>query len=124
MHFCWTTVSVRDMDESLRFYREILELPLNTRMNPAPGLELAFLGSGETQVELICSQEKNETGFSENISLGFIVPSIEEFHQRLQQNGIPVHSGPVQPNPAMQFMFILDPNGLKIQLVEYMEPKE
>lgn len=124
MHFCWVTVSVRDMEESLRFYREILELPLNTRMNPAPGLELAFLGSGETQVELICSQEQNETDFSENISLGFIVPSLEEFRWRLQQNGIPVHSGPIQPNPAMQFMFILDPNGLKIQLVEYMEPKE
>jgi lactoylglutathione lyase len=35
-----------------------------------------------------------------------------------KDKGIPVESGPVQPNPHVKFFFIKDPNGMKIQLVE------
>jgi lactoylglutathione lyase len=36
----------------------------------------------------------------------------------LKQQGVPVHSGPFQPNPHVRFFYVLDPNGLKIQLAE------
>lgn len=35
------------------------------------------------------------------------------------KNGcIDIHSGPFQPNPHTKFIYLLDPNGLKVQLVE------
>ena len=55
MKFCWTTINVTSMEESLAFYQEIVGLPLMRRFPAGPGMEIAFLGDGETQVELIAS---------------------------------------------------------------------
>lgn len=48
------------MEESLEFYTEIVGLNLNKRFKAGPGTEIAFLGDGETKVELICQQDKND----------------------------------------------------------------
>ncbi|HMM31747.1 MAG TPA: VOC family protein, partial [Clostridia bacterium] len=70
MRFCWSTISVKDMEESLDFYTNVIGLSLNERRHAGPMRELAFLG-GETQVELIC--DESATGYKkiEGISLGF-----------------------------------------------------
>ena len=122
MKFCWTTINVRDLDKSVAFYRDILGLEVNRRMKPGPELELAFLGSGETQVELICHARSKDISFGKDISLGFIVDSIDEFARMIAARGLPVHSGPFQPNPFIKFIYIQDPDGLKIQLVENVKP--
>ncbi|MDD5601014.1 MAG: VOC family protein, partial [Actinomycetota bacterium] len=31
MKFCWTTIMVNDLEESLKFYQEIIGLPVNRR---------------------------------------------------------------------------------------------
>lgn len=36
----------------------------------------------------------------------------------LKDKGIEIQAGPFQPNPYIKFIYILDPNGLKIQFVE------
>jgi len=118
MIFCWTTINVLDMAKSLEFYQEIIGLHLNRKTNPNPEMELAFLGSGDTQVELIYNAKNNDINFGKDISLGFVVDSIESITALLKAKKISVHSGPFQPNPFIKFMYILDPNGLKIQFVE------
>jgi len=118
MKFLWVTLHVRDMERSLGFYRDILGLDVKRRVNPNPKMELAFLGSGDTQVELICEREGGDVRFGGDISLGFAVSSLDRFSESLREKGIPVHSGPFQPNPHIRFLYILDPDGLKIQLVE------
>ncbi|MFO7978825.1 MAG: VOC family protein [Bacteroidales bacterium] len=123
MKFCWTTIQVCDMKESLAFYQGILELEVNRKTQPAPGVELVFLGHGDTQIELICDQTSGRPTFSESLSLGFEVPSLDQFIGRLQEKGIALESGPVQPAPFIRFAFIRDPNGLKIQLVEHLTPE-
>ena len=50
--------------------------------------------------------------------MGFSVSSVEEMIHFLEKEGIPILAGPLSPNPAIRFLYILDPNGLKIQLVE------
>ncbi len=32
--------------------------------------------------------------------------------------GLPVQAGPFSPNPSIKFLYVLDPDGLKIQFVE------
>jgi lactoylglutathione lyase len=118
MTFCWTTINVNDMSKSLEFYQDIVGLPLNRKMKPNPDMELAFLGSGETKVELIWNAKANTVNIGSDISLGFIVDSLDRKIEFLKEKGIAVHAGPFQPNPAMRFLFVLDPNGLKIQFVE------
>lgn len=118
MSFCWVTVTVKDLEESLRFYRDIVGLTLDRRFQAGPGMEIAFLGDGETKVELIVNEEVKEVNIGPHISLGFRVDSLDEKMEFVKERGIPIHSGPFQPNPSTRFFFIQDPNGLKIQFVE------
>ncbi|HHX61259.1 MAG TPA: VOC family protein [Epulopiscium sp.] len=118
MSFCWTTIDVKDMDESLGFYEEIVGLKINQRFQAGPDMEIAFLGEGETQVELIYNKKYSDINLGENISLGFKVNSVDEKIVFIKGKGLEVHSGPFKPNPSTTFFFVLDPNGLKIQFVE------
>lgn len=118
MKFCWATINVKNMDESLRFYQDIVGLTIYRRFKAGPGVEIAFLGAGETKVELIHNEEIKDIKIGENISLGFQVDSVDEMMAFVKEKGIPIHSGPFQPNPNTKFFFVLDPNGLKIQFVE------
>lgn len=120
MKFCWTTIIVKNMEESLKFYQEIVGLPLDRRYRARPGTEIAFLGDGETKIELICYESVPNVIIGQDISLGFEVKSLDEMMEYVKARGIAIHSGPIEPNPHIKFFFILDPNGLKIQFVENM----
>jgi lactoylglutathione lyase len=118
MKFCWATINVVDMAKSLEFYQETLGLHLNRKTNPNPEMELAFLGTGDTQVELIYNAKNTAVDFGKDICLGFEVESIEAVTALLGSKNIPIHSGPFQPNPFIKFIYVRDPNGMKIQFVE------
>ena len=109
---------VKNLDESLKFYKEIVELNVSRRFNAGPGVEIAFLGDGETKVELICNEALKEVSFGNDISLGFEVDSVDVMMASVKEKGIDIHSGPFQPNPHIKYFYVLDPNGLKIQFVE------
>jgi len=120
MKFCWVTIHVEDIGKSVAFYQEILELKLQQHMKPNPEMEIVFLGAGQTQVELIWHKGKRAAPFSQDISLGFVTPSLDQTMRMLREKQIPIVEGPVQPSPDIRFAFIQDPDGLKIQLVEHL----
>lgn len=110
---------VKNLEESLKFYEEIVGLKISKRFNAGPGVEIAFLGQyGETQIELICNENLKEIDCGKHISLGFEVNSVDEMMKLVKEKGIAIHSGPFQPNPYVRFFYALDPNGLRIQFVE------
>lgn len=116
MSFCWCTIHVRDMEKSLWFYQNIVGLMLTRRFNETPGTDLAFLGDGETQLELIVG--KGEPFRGGGIALGFMVDSLEEKMDFVRDKGIPVHSGPFAPSARTRFFFVQDPDGVLVQFVE------
>ena len=122
MKFCWSTINVKDMDQSLVFYQEIVKLPLKRRFTAGPGVEIAFLGDGDTQIELIANAHIQSVEMGKDISLGFIVDSVDEMMDFVKGKGIGILSGPHKPNPQTIFFFVLDPNGLRIQFVESHQP--
>ncbi len=109
---------VKDLEESLKFYKDIVGLKENRRFKSGPGVEIAFLGDGETQLELMTAAQPRDINMGTDISLGFEVASVDEMIRELNKQGIAVHSGPFQPAPNVKFFYLLDPNGLKIQFVE------
>ena len=117
MKFLWTTIYVKDMDESLDFYQNIVGLSLQNRF-PAGPSEISFLGDGETKVELICKKGYDSIDLGKDISMGFSVDSVDEKIAFIKEKGLEIHSGPFQPNPKTKFFFVLDPNGMKIQFAE------
>ena len=118
MKFCWSTLRVKNLEESLKFYVDIVGFNISKRYSAGLGKEIAFLGEGETKIELICNEALKEISYGEHISLGFEVNSIDEMMNLIKEKGISLHSGPFQPNPHTRFFYVLDPNGLKIQFVE------
>ena len=117
MKFCWCTLMVKNMEESLKFYQEIVGLKIDRRLKAGPNGEIVFLGDGETKVELICNQGKTETDMGKDITLGFEVDSLDEMLTLVKEKGIDLQ-GPYQPSPIVKFFYVQDPNGTKIQFVE------
>jgi len=120
MKFLWTTLQVMDLDESLEFYQNIVGLKLNQRHFAGPGIEMAFLGEGDTQIELICNKNNSKINNGEGIAIGFKVDSLEETMKIINEKGITVTKDIFKPNPHVQFFFVNDPNGFQVQFVEQM----
>jgi lactoylglutathione lyase len=119
MKLCWVTINVKDMDASLKFYTEIVGLTVDRMMKPNPKMQIAFLGSGETKVELICDPKPEALSYGKDISIGFEVASLDEMMETLKAKGVKIESGPFQPNPrGARFAFTRDPDGMRVQFVE------
>lgn len=118
MKFAWCTILVKDMEESLKFYRDVLGLPLNRRFSGGPGREISFVGEGDTKIELICEAGRAPAGKPGGITLGFVVDSLEQTMAYLRDKGVKIDSGPFRPNPHIQYIFVSDPDGVKVQFAE------
>lgn len=118
MRFCWVTIKVRDLEESLKFYQEILGLSIYKRFKADHEVEIAFLSDDKTKIELLWDKKVEEVNIGQDISLGFQVNSVDEMINFVKEKGVKIHSGPFQPNPQTKFFFVTDPNGVKIQFVE------
>lgn len=120
MKFLWTTLLVDNMDESLKFYEEIVGLKPADRFSAGPGMEISFLGQGETKVELICNENLKKLDAGNRVTLGFRVESLDEKLNFIKGKGIDIITGPIQPNPSIKYFIIKDPNGVKIQFAQQM----
>ncbi|MEL7647472.1 MAG: VOC family protein [Sedimentibacter sp.] len=121
MKFLWTTILVKDMEESLKFYQEVVGLKLADRFNAGPGMEICFLGEGETKLELIFSEKFKDIEPGSAVTLGFKVESLDEAQKIVRENEIEIKTGPMQPNSHLRYFIILDPNGVKVQFAEQMD---
>lgn len=120
MSYLWTTIKINDLEESINFYQEIVGLKLQRRFKAGLEREIVFLAAaeGQTELELIEEQGKDKIDIGKDISLGFEVDSVEEKLEFLKEKGIEIDSGPISPNSQVEFFYVLDPNGVKIQFVE------
>lgn len=120
MNFCWITLNVNNMEESLKFYNEIIGLKITERFNLGVEMEIAMLGENDgTKIELIYNKNKNVSVHSEGISIGFEVKSLDDTIELLKNKKISIKRGPISPIPSSRFFFIDDPNGIEIQIVEH-----
>ena len=118
MKFCWTTLHVKSLEESIRFYHEIIGLNIVNQFEAGPGMKIAMLGEqGNALIELI--EQKGIAQESKGISIGFEVESIEDAMEQLKKNDIGIKSGPFSPVPSTTFFFVEDPDGLEVQIVQH-----
>ncbi len=122
MNFTWTTLHVTNMEKSLSFYQEIIGLPLKRRFSPNGIMELAFLGNeGESEIELIC-EPNNKKVNNEGLSMGFTDKrTIEEIIEIIKKSGYKVLSPVLSPNSHIRFIYVNDPDGYKIQLIQKLK---
>ena len=121
MNFKWCTIQVKNMEDSLKFYQDIVRLPLKQKFQPEDGIQIVVLGDGETKVELIYNANEAAISSYQGIALAFEVKDLDKMIKFVTDKGISIQSGPFQPNPNMKFFYIVDPDGVKIQFVESLK---
>lgn len=121
MKLCWITLTVNNLEESLKFYCDILNLNVFERFKSNGDTEIAMLGNkDEVKIELIYHKGV-EISERKGLSIGFNVKSLEKTVEYLKENNIPLKSPVISPTPMVSFFFVEDPNGIQIQFVEEKE---
>ena len=117
MKIKYATMAVADMDESIKFYTEVLGLEIDSQHNPYPGLRITLLkGEGEAMIELIEGEETpQETGL---FSVGIEVEDINTKVKELKSKGAKITR---EPTPILvgTLAFLEDPNGAQIALIQH-----
>lgn len=118
MNFCWVTLHVGNLEDSLSFYHGVLGLPISSRYN-GNGIEMAMLGEeNQPKIELLHSGNSQNKAMQSDISIGLAVKSLESTMEYLKSKKIEIVRGPIAPNQHTRFIFIHDPDGYEVQLVE------
>jgi len=108
------------MEESLKFYNELLGVKILERFSSGEEMEIAMLGEEDKpKIELIYNRSNVVENQTKGISIGFEVDSLEGTMSYVKSKNIPIIRGPISPSPKVSFFFIHDPNGIEIQLVEH-----
>jgi lactoylglutathione lyase len=116
-------VMVKDMDESIRFYQEVIGMNLDRRVAVNETLELAFLtfpGQESIEVELIgvFNESLTENGIVNHIA--FTVEDIEAEMDRLRTHNVQwIDETPRTILHGIKIAFFYGPNGEKLELFQH-----
>ncbi|MGA9838873.1 MAG: VOC family protein [Thermoplasmata archaeon] len=123
MRFLHTSITVRNMEESLRFYTEVLGLEFERRRTiPENHAEIAFVkdpASG-ARIELTHWEGKDQFEAGEQLDhLAFEVAELDRFLLRLRTKDVRIAKEPYRlSGGTSRIAFILDPNDVWIELIE------
>ena len=121
--FLHSMIRVQDIDASLKFYTELLNMKLDHKKR-LEDCELYFLTdeSNSVQIELTYNDETPENGYKtgENFGhFGFACDSLDEFTKRLHSLGYEYLYEPFDLNgKGSKIAFVKDPDGNEIELIE------
>lgn len=123
MKFLHTMIRVRDIEKSLKFYTEVLDMELdyNKRLDDCT---LYFLNDKEKtcQLELTYNDETPVDGYALGSGFGhlaFAVDSFDDFTKKINKLGYKYLYEPFDlTGKGSKIAFINDPDGYEIELIE------
>ena len=116
-----TRMRVSDMEQTIRFYTDVLGLEVLERKVSPRGSHLAFLKvpNSEELIELTSFPPSGPVKVQEDlVHLAFQVESLDDTIASLNAKGVKVTDGPTQTSSGSRFIFIDAPDGYEIELIE------
>ncbi|WP_447977965.1 VOC family protein [Candidatus Nitrospira bockiana] len=116
-----TRMRVSDMDETIRFYTDVLGLEVAERKTSPRGSQLAFLKvpNSEELIELASFPPSGPVKVQEDlVHLAFQVENLDAAIRDLTARGVKITDGPTQTSSGSRFIFIDAPDGYEIELIE------
>ncbi|HHX8442032.1 TPA: VOC family protein [Vibrio diabolicus] len=119
-----TMIRVCDLDRSLQFYRDVLELEIKDQYI-FDGFSLTYLANEETGFELELTHNHDQTEpYTHGSGYGHLAVSVEDIeqtHKRIKSLGI--EAGDIKAFDHQQkhlatFFFVADPDGYKIEFLQ------
>ena len=116
-----TRMRVSDMEQTIRFYTEVLGLEVLERKVSPRGSQLAFLKvpNSEELIELTSFPPSGPVTVQEDlVHLAFQVESLDDTIASLNAQGVKITDGPTQSSSGSRFIFIDAPDGYEVELIE------
>jgi lactoylglutathione lyase len=122
-----TTITARNLEKSIDFYTRLLGFTIAREMwLPEEKLRIVFLRLGDTTLELFGVPEirgemishANEVVRYKHIAL--LVDSVDKEYERLSQAGVKFNLLPETIQDTVRIAFFSDPDGMDIELIEYL----
>lgn len=116
-----TRMRVNNLDETIRFYRDVLGLEVTERHRSPRGSELAFLRvpNSDEEIELCSFPASGAVQVPEDlVHLAFEVDNLDRTIAQLKAKGIPLTDGPTTSSSGGRFCFIDAPDKYEIELIE------
>jgi len=116
-----TRMRVSDMDQTIRFYQDVLGLEVVERKASPRGSQLAFLKvpNSEELIELCSFPASGPVAVQEDlVHLAFEVENLDDTIQALASKQIKVTDGPTRTASGNRFVFIDAPDGYEVELIE------
>lgn len=116
-----TRMRVSDMDQTIRFYTEVLGLEVLERKTSPRGSHLAFLRvpNSDELIELCSFPPSGPVKVQEDlVHLAFQVENLDETIAALNKQGITITDGPTKTASGSRFVFIDAPDGYEVELIE------
>ena len=123
MKFLHTMIRVKNIEESLKFYQNVLDMKLEHKKR-LDDCWLYFLNDKENtcQIELTYNDETPNNGYQIGNGFGhfaFEVNSLDDFTQKIENLGYKYLYKPFDLNgKGTRIAFIQDPDGYEIELIE------
>ena len=123
MRYLHAMVRVRDLDASLRFYRDALGLVETRRHDHPPGrFTLVYLAAPlnpDVEIELTWNYDDEDYGRARNFGhLAFAVEDIYASCERLQAHGVAI----ARPPRDGRMAFVRSPDAISIELLQAGAP--
>jgi len=114
----YATIAVDNMEDSIKFYTEVMGFKIDNQITPYPGMKIVFLkDEGDAMIELIENQDEPE---KKGIFLvGMEVEDMDTTVEQLISKGVKFTRGPMEVGDGAKIAFLIDPNGVEIELIQH-----
>ena len=123
MRILHTSITVKNMDESIKFYRDVMGLELQSRREiPENKAEIAFVGNkeGNAAIELTFWKEKKDWNEGDELDhIAFAVPDMDEAIKSFKKQKVEIAKEPYSlKGSTTKIAFIKDPNGIWLEIIQ------
>jgi catechol 2,3-dioxygenase-like lactoylglutathione lyase family enzyme len=120
------SIRCRDLKTSIEFFRRMFDAKVILRRIPGEGRRIVFLRIGNSMLELMEMGSASEpvdplTCYGVH-HIGIKVEDFESAYRDLKAKGADFVGEPFEPTPGIQLVFLKEPNGAVIELVQ-RDPK-
>ena len=116
-----TRFRVSDMEQAIRFYRDILGMEVLEQKTSPRGSKLVFLRfpGTECELELRSFPDSGKVEAPEDlVHLVFEIENLDNFIFKLKHGRIPITEGPIETSNGTRFIFTEDPDKYLIELMQ------
>ena len=116
-----TRMRVNDLERTVKFYEQALDIKVARRSVSPRGAQIVFLATPNSEEEIEICQLPNSPSVQvqpDLVHLAFEVDDLKEFSENLEKKGFKLSDGPTPTSSGSVIAFIDAPEGYEVELIQ------